>query len=244
MRLNLRGKIVVVSGVTSGIGGALVPRLLDEGAIVAGVGRDAARLGALASGWGACVFPVVADLSSPEATQRACDDVLKRFDRVDVVVNNAAECVYEAPLALPMDRWRSLLEVNLFSVIEMTRRFVERMPAGGHIVNVSSSTTRFLPNERFAAYALTKGALESWHGAIRLELEARRIKTTLVLPGLVDTPIYDKVAGFEKARGKLRESVPEWLAAGDVADAIVWTLCRPSHVAVGEITLFPVGQAR
>ncbi len=244
MRLTLRGKIAVVSGVTSGIGHALVPRLLDEGAMVAGIGRDPARLAAAASGWGECFFPVVADLGSREATGQACDEIVRRFDRVDVLVNNAAECVYEAPLALSMEKWRSLLEVNLFAVIELTRRLTSFMAAGGHVVNVSSSTTRFLPNERFAAYALTKGALESWHAAVRLELEPRRIKTTLVAPGLVDTPIYDKIGGFERARSKLREQVPEWLGAGDVADAIVWALGRPPHVAIGELTIFPLGQPR
>jgi NADP-dependent 3-hydroxy acid dehydrogenase YdfG len=118
------------------------------------------------------------------------------------------------------------------------------MRAGGHIVNTSSVTTRFLPNERFAPYAVTKSAIDQFHAGLRLELEPRGIKTTLVAPGLVDTPIYDKLDGFEKTRAKIREAIPVWLSADDVAEAIVWALSRPSHVVVGELVLFPQGQAR
>ena len=242
--MDLGGKIAVVSGVTSGIGAALVARLIADGAIVAGIARDGEKLAASAKGWGSSVVGVVADLASPESTERACDEILKRFDRVDVLVNNAAECTYESPLALSMEKWRALVEVNLFAVIATTKRLAPRMAAGSHVVNVSSATTRFVPNERFAPYALTKGALESWHAGLRLELEARRIKTTLIVPGLVSTPIYDKVSGFDKARAKLKEQIPEWLAAEDVADAVVWALRRPDHVVVGELALFPLGQAR
>ncbi len=242
--MSLRGKIAVVSGVTSGIGAALTARLIEEGATVAAIARDPEKLASAAAEWGPSVFPVVADLASPLAVERACDEILRRFDRVDVLVNNAADCVYESALALSMEKWRALLEVNLFAGIATTQRLVPRMPPGAHVVNVSSATTRFLANERFAPYALTKSAVEHWHAAIRLELEARRIKTTLITPGLVDTPIYDKVSGFDRARGKLKEQVPEWLRAGDVAEAIVWALSRPGHVVVGELTLFPLGQAR
>jgi NAD(P)-dependent dehydrogenase (short-subunit alcohol dehydrogenase family) len=143
-----------------------------------------------------------------------------------------------------MERWRSLFEVNLFAVMEITKRLAPRMGPGSHVVNVSSVTARFAPNERFAPYAVTKAALDHWHAGLRQELEPRRVKTTLVAPGLVDTPIYDKVKGFERTRGKLREQLPRWLDAGDVADAVLWALGRPDHVCVGEMTLLPAGQVR
>jgi 3-hydroxy acid dehydrogenase / malonic semialdehyde reductase len=63
-------------------------------------------------------------------------------------------------------------------------------------------------------------------------------------PGLVDTPIYDKVDGFERARAKLREQVPTWLTAEDVAETIVWMASRPSHCVVSELCLLPAAQAR
>ena len=65
-----------------------------------------------------------------------------------------------------------------------------------------------------------------------------------VSPGLVDTPIYDKVEGFERARQKIREQVPTWLTAEDVAEAIVWIASRPPHLVVSQLTLLPSAQAR
>jgi NAD(P)-dependent dehydrogenase (short-subunit alcohol dehydrogenase family) len=242
--MGLKDRLAVVSGVTSGIGRALVTRLLDEGCRVFGIARDRDRLGEAAHAWGAPFVGVRADLASPADRARCCDEICARFDRIDVLVNNAAQCVYETPLALTMDAWRDLFEVNLMAVIELTRAIVPRMGREGHVVSMSSVTGRFVPNERFSPYALTKAAIDQWHQGLRLELEPKGIKTTLVVPGLVDTPIYDKVAGFEKTRAKIKEQIPTWLTPEDVADAIVWTLSRPAHVVVGEIVLLPRGQAR
>jgi len=243
----LADKTIVVSGVTSGIGAALVARLLDEGARVAGIGRDAEKLARAASAWNrdrARFTPIVADLASAAARAAACDEARCAFDHVDVLVNNAAEVIYEPPLATSTEAWSRLFEVNVMSIIDLTKGLAPRMRAGSHVVNTSSVTTRFLPNERFAPYAVTKAAIDQLHAGLRLELEPRGIKTTLIAPGLVDTPIYDKLTGFEKTRAKIREAVPTWLAPADVADAIVWILTRPSHVVVGELVLFPQGQAR
>jgi NADP-dependent 3-hydroxy acid dehydrogenase YdfG len=240
----LREKIAIVTGVTSGIGAALVTRMLAEGATVVGLARDRERLAAAAEIWGERFVSVTADLASPGERARAESEIKSQFDRVDILVNNAASCVYESPMTLSSEKWRALFEVNVFAVIELTRAVVPRMRKGGHVVNLSSVTGRFLPNERFAPYALTKSTIDHWHEGLRMELEMLGIKTTLIVPGLVDTAIYDKVAGFEKTRGKIKEQIPEWLTPEDVADAIVWSLSRPERVVVGELVLLPRGQAR
>lgn len=240
----LREKNIVVTGVTSGIGAALVTRLLAEGARVAGFARDAEKLEKSATEWGDRFTPIVCDLGISEDRAQACDTVVRAFDRVDVLVNNAAEVVYEPPTSLDMHRWHSLFEVNLFAVLELVKALVPRMRPGAQVVNTSSAISRFLANDRFAPYSVTKAALDQLHAGLRLELEPRGIKTTLIVPGLVDTPIYDKLSGFEKTRAKIREAIPTWLSSDDVAEAIVWALSRPAHVVVGELVLFPQGQAR
>jgi NAD(P)-dependent dehydrogenase (short-subunit alcohol dehydrogenase family) len=240
----LAGKAIVVTGATSGIGAALVERLVAAGARVGGIGRDPAKLAAAASRWGALFVPLEADLAVPEARARVAAATAEAFPHLDALVNNAAEVVYELPTALPIARWRELLEVNFLAGVELVQALVPRMSAGSHVVNVSSITARFAPNARFAPYAVTKVAVSSLTDALRLELDPAGIRVTLVLPGLVDTPIYDKVAGFEKTKKKISEQVPTWLSAGDVADAIVWALDRPPHVVVGEMVLLPRGQPR
>ncbi|MHB8874939.1 MAG: SDR family oxidoreductase [Myxococcaceae bacterium] len=240
----LTGKLAVVTGVTSGIGEALTTALLARGARVAGVGRDPAKLAAAALRWGRAFLPVEADLSSSTARARCIEVVREEGGAVDLLVNNAAEVVYETPARLGAERWRRLIEVNLLAAIELVEGLVPAMRRGGHVVNVSSVTTRFLANAKFAPYALTKAALEQFTQGLRLELEPRGIKVSLVVPGLVDTPAYDKVQGVEGALAKVREQVPTWLSAQDVAEAIVWMLERPPPAVVTELVIMPSGQAR
>jgi NADP-dependent 3-hydroxy acid dehydrogenase YdfG len=240
----LAGKVAVVTGVTSGIGAALTTRLLAEGMTVAGIARDARRLAAAAARWGSAFHPIHADLASPEVRQCGIEALVARFPHVDLLVNNAAECVYETPLGLGIERWRELLEVNLLAAIALVQALVPALQGHGHVVNVSSVTARFVANARFAPYALTKAAVERFTEALRLELQPLGIKVSLLAPGLVDTPIYDKVAGFEKARARLAEQVPTWLRAEDVAEAIVWMFAQPAHVLVSELVLMPRDQPR
>ena len=129
--------------------------------------------------------------------------------------------------------------------LDLVRTLAPRLtPGAGHVVLLSSVTARFLPNVRFSPYALTKVAVEQLTTALRLELDPLGHRVTLITPGLVDTPIYDKVTGFAATRARISEQVPTWLAPDDVADAIVWSLTRPAHVVVADLVLMPRGQAR
>ncbi|GAC1299675.1 MAG: SDR family NAD(P)-dependent oxidoreductase [Polyangiales bacterium] len=244
MSSTFAGKVAVVTGVTSGIGASLLDRLILEGARVLGIARDREKLVAIEERFPGQFTAFVADLSLPSARDRCFAELLEAAPSVDFLVNNAAECVYDAPLSLSVARWRHLFEVNVLAAIELTRAVAPRMKDGGHVFNTSSVTARFVPNARFAPYAMTKATLESYHHALRLELDPRGVKVTLIVPGLVDTPIYDKVPDFEKTRGKIKEQVPSWLRAEDVADASVWIASRPDHVVVSELVMLPRGQAR
>jgi NADP-dependent 3-hydroxy acid dehydrogenase YdfG len=238
------GRAVVVTGVTSGIGEALVTRLLAEGAEVAGLGRDADKLAAAATRWGARFIAVQADLADRGQRQRALAQLRERVPRVEVLVNNAAEIVYATPLGLETARWAALLEVNLLAAIDLVSGLAAHLGPGAQVVNVSSVTARQMPGAKFCPYALTKAALERFTEGLRMELAPRGVKVSLIVPGLVDTPVYDRVEGFDAARKALRSQVPEWLTADDVADAMMWMLTRPPRVLISEITLVPRGQAR
>ncbi|HXK19457.1 MAG TPA: SDR family NAD(P)-dependent oxidoreductase [Polyangiaceae bacterium] len=241
----LQGKLALVTGVTSGIGAATVRALLGEGMRVIGIGRDAERLAASARGFGAAFRPLLVDLAGPEARLCALNE-LQAFaeEPVSLLVNNAAECLYESPLEVAPERLSRLFEINVTAAIDLTQGVARRMQPGSHIINLSSVVARHLPAAKFAPYAATKAALDCLSEALRLELHPRGIQVSTVSPGLVDTPIYDKVQGFERARQKIREQVPTWLTAEDVASAIVWVATRPQHLVVSELSLLPSAQAR
>jgi NAD(P)-dependent dehydrogenase (short-subunit alcohol dehydrogenase family) len=240
----IAGKIAVVTGVTSGIGKALAGRLIAEGAHVVGLGRSAEALSAVLAEWGKGFTGVRTELASRLERRETLNLLRRRLPRVDIIVNNAAECVYDMPLTLDGDRFARLLEINTLAAIELIQALAGALPSHGQIINVSSVTARHIAHPRFAPYAVTKVALERFTEGLRLELAPRGIRVSLIAPGLVDTPLYDKVAGFEAAREALDRQVPEWLSASDVADAVVWMLTRPPSVTVSELVLLPRFQAR
>ncbi|HEX2869853.1 MAG TPA: SDR family oxidoreductase [Polyangiaceae bacterium] len=241
----LQGQLALVTGVTSGIGAATVRALLAEGMRVMGVGRDAERLEAAARGFGSAFRPILADLAVPEARQSAFAQLACGVEEpVRLLVNNAAECLYDSPLDVPAARLSRLFEINVTAALELTQQLARSMSPGSHIINVSSVVAQHLPAAKFAPYAATKTALDCLSEALRLELHPRGVHVSTVSPGLVDTPIYDKVEGFERARRKIREQVPAWLTAEDVAEAIVWIASRPPHLVVSQLSLLPSAQAR
>jgi serine 3-dehydrogenase (NADP+) len=242
----LQGKLALVTGVTSGIGAETVRALLGEGMRVWGVGRDARRLQQFADPLGAGFTPLLADLADPEARGRLFAELAGRSREtpVQLLVNNAAECVYESPLGLAPARLSRLFEINVTAGLELCQAMAAGMPVGAQIINISSVVARHLPSAKFAPYAATKAALDCLSEALRLELHPRGIHVSTLAPGLVDTPIYDKVEGFERARRKIREQVPTWLSARDVAETIVWMASRPVHLVVSELCLLPAAQAR
>jgi 3-oxoacyl-[acyl-carrier protein] reductase len=240
----LAGKTAVITGVTSGIGEALAARALAEGAHVAGFGRNPERIEAAVARWGDAFLPVRADLARRDERRAAIARVRERFPRVDILVNNAAEVVYATPLGLDSAGWASILETNLLAAIELVQALAPSFGPDAHVVNVSSVNARQILATKFAPYGLTKSALEHFTEGLRLELAPKGVKVSLIAPGLVDTPVYDKVAGFEAPRAALKSQVPEWLSPGDVADAIVWMLTRPTSVVVSEVVIMPRGQAR
>lgn len=240
---SLEGKLAVVTGATSGIGEALARRLYGEGATVLGVGRRRDALAAETARGEGRFIAVCADLATVAGRQRAVDEIAARAPRIDLLVNNAGVASYTAPLALGADGWHALFEINVHAAVELALGLAPHL-GGGHIINVSSVTARHAPNARFAAYAATKAALDRATEALRLELDPVGVHVTSLAPGLVDTPIYDKVEGFAGARDKIARSVPRWLTPADLADAILWIATRPAHVVIAELVIMPSGQGR
>jgi NAD(P)-dependent dehydrogenase (short-subunit alcohol dehydrogenase family) len=237
MSARFENRQALVTGVTSGIGRATALRLVAEGAVVIGLGRDHVKLADVASRAGARFKPLLADLARPES--------LRRIERpVELFVSNAAEAVFKSPLDVSPEVARRLFEVNVCAPLELCQAVASRMGQNGHIVQISSVTARFLPTAKFGAYAMTKVAVDRLVEALRLELSPRGVRVSSVSPGLVDTPIYDKLDGFSEARRRLSEQVPNWLSSDEVADVVLWVLSRPPNVVVSDVVVMPKGQVR
>jgi NAD(P)-dependent dehydrogenase (short-subunit alcohol dehydrogenase family) len=184
--VSLSGKVVLVSGAGSGIGRAVACALLAAGGEVVAVGRRAATLQAL----GDRPLAVPADVGAPEAAERAVTAALERFGRLDGLVNNAGIARFAPIEAADLADFDAMLDANLRGPVYLIRAALPALrERGGAIVNVSSvGGVLAMPGR--SLYGATKAALNSLTRSLAREL-APEVRVNAVLPGPVDTPIYD-----------------------------------------------------
>ncbi len=221
----LAGKIAIVTGAAGNIGGYIVRQYLAEGATVVMTGRSAARIEAAADAVRtesavdpARVATVVLDGADPQSVRDGIADVVRRFGRIDVLVNNAGSTGPKQPielLPLDTDELSALREGgstdtetvgdavrNLFGVaLNLARAVAPAMSEGGSIINVSTIFSRTSYYAR-AAYVVPKAAMNAWSRELSLELGARGIRVNLVFPGPIESErIRTVFATMDKARG-------------------------------------------
>jgi NAD(P)-dependent dehydrogenase (short-subunit alcohol dehydrogenase family) len=189
-------KVVIVTGAASGIGLATSQRFAAEGAIVVLVDRDAAALPAAADkvrGQGSSevadgVAQFVCDVGIETDVARTVLQVVERFGRLDVVVNNAGLMVFKPIEELSGADWSRVLQVDLVGAFFFIKQAFLHMRPGGAIVNLSS--VHALETEvNVAPYAAAKAALLALTRSAALEGKPKGIRVNAVLPGAVDTPM-------------------------------------------------------
>lgn len=189
-------RVAIVTGASSGIGEATAQCLAKAGYSVVVAARRADLLDRLVSeiaAQGGKAMSVPTDLSSGDETSALVRTTVERFGRVDVLVNNAG---YGPPYALEqMDReaMRHVFDVNLLSGMQLIAELTPTMRAqgGGRIINISS-LSRYVGAPMASAYAATKGGMEALTACMRLELSPWNIKLSVIVPGFVDTPTFEK----------------------------------------------------
>lgn len=188
--------VAIVTGASSGIGEATAHCLAKAGFTVVLAARRSELLDRLVvdiAAQGGKALSVPTDLSDAEQTSALVRTTLDAFGRVDLLVNNAG---YRPPYALEqMDRdaMRHVFDVNLLSGMQLIAELTPTMrdQGGGRIINISS-LSRYVGAPLAAAYAATKGGMEALTACMRLELSPWNIKLSVIVPGFVDTPTFDK----------------------------------------------------
>lgn len=191
-----RGQIALVTGASSGIGAALARELASRGTTVALVARRADRLEEVVAD---CVVHAPAsrawavDLSDPERAGALALQIWDELGPLDVVVNNAGIPMRRPAPRLTMAEVERVMTVNYFSPVAITLALLPRLleRGSGTIVNVSSLGGRLgIANE--AAYSASKFALAGWSEALAADLVGTGVAVRLVLPGAIDTEIWDQ----------------------------------------------------
>ncbi|HXD29982.1 MAG TPA: glucose 1-dehydrogenase [Pyrinomonadaceae bacterium] len=186
------GKVVIVTGATSGIGRATATRFAELGASVCAVGRDEAALAEVLNELGNNAVTIQADLSADDAARTIVEKATQRFDGIDVLVNAAGHISSGTIENTSMDAWDKMMDINLRAVFclmkEVVPALIERR---GNIVNVSSVTgLRSFPG--VLAYCVSKAAVDQLTRCSALELAAKGVRVNAVNPGVVVTDIHKR----------------------------------------------------
>ncbi|MBM7118438.1 SDR family oxidoreductase [Archangium primigenium] len=198
MDLELKDKVVLVTGGSDGIGAAVARRLVAEGARVALCARNAERLEATAARLreaGGDVLPVVADVTQPAQVDAFVDAAVARWGRVDGLVNNAGASSARPFAEVDDATWEADLQLKLFAAVRTSRRVLPllRAAGGGAIVNVLAVSAK-APGARSAPSSVSRAAGMALTKTLSKELGAEGIRVNAVLPGLIESGQWERRA--------------------------------------------------
>ncbi len=242
----LAGKIAFVTGGARGIGRATALKLAAAGCDVAiayhNSHEEADTLVNAVGKMGRRAFATQADVSDPASVAEAFAEFRKQFDRVDIVISNAAIGVLRPALEMNVKHWRRCLETNALALNTLAQNAVPLMPDGGCLIGISSlGATRAIPNYSFIG--ASKAALESLARGLALELgHTRKIRVNIVSAGVVDTDALKFFPNREQllAEYARRSPLGPTLTPEQVADA-VYLLCLPEASMITGHTLMVDG---
>lgn len=246
-KMNLKNKVVIITGASSGIGKATAMKLAKEGASIVLCARSEDELNTLKDSIvknGGKAMVVKTDVTKPSDFKKAISQTLDAYGSIDVLVNNAGLMPLSYVEKLKTDEWEKMVDVNIKGVFNGVAAVLPTMRKnkGGHIINISSSAAHnYFPGG--AVYCATKIAVKMFSEGLRKELAPKYgIKVTSIEPGAVDTSLFESITD-EDIKEKLKEMQKMTkLEAEDIADAIFYALNQPDRVNINDVYLMPTEQ--
>ena len=243
---NIAGKIVVITGASSGLGEATARALAAQGASVALGARRQDRIQSLAHELtrnGGKAIAVTTDVADRAQVQALVDAAVQAYGRIDVMINNAGLMPQSLLERRRIDEWDRMIDVNIKGVlygIAAALPYMQRQKSG-HFINVSS-VAGHLVRPGTAVYAATKHAVRALSEGLRQEVKPYNIRTTVISPGAVATELPDSVTDPDTAARVRKFYADAAIPADSFARAVAFAISQPEDVDINEIMFRPTRQ--
>jgi NADP-dependent 3-hydroxy acid dehydrogenase YdfG len=243
----LDGTVALVTGASSGIGEATARALSEQGAAVAVAARRKDRLDALAEQIGG--LAIETDATDRRQAIAAVERTVQELGRLDIVINNAGVMLLGPIVDAPVEEWDRMVALNVQGLLYVAHAAIPHLLRAAEdeprrvadLVNVSSVAGRRV-GAGGGIYQLTKHGVGVFSEALRQEITSRYVRSSLVEPGATESELVTHVR--QEVRDQLTADIGQTLNAEDIADAIVYIVTRPRHVAINEILVRPTEQVR
>lgn len=241
--MRLKGKVAIVTGASSDIGGGIVKRFVEEGANVILVARNLEALEKVREEVGSqdSTVSLSCDLTNESQVLQTVEQIFEKYGRIDVLVNNAG-AINEAIHFHEMNESdiQNLIDVNMKGVFNMTKAVLQKMSESknGSIVNIGSiSSERAIPRVHLAVYSSTKAAISMFTKSIAIEYARKNIRCNCVNPGIINSGMIKPYLDDPAARKVLEERLPLGRVGEpiDVANAVLFFASDETNWVTGTI---------
>jgi ribitol 2-dehydrogenase len=240
MENSLSGKVVIITGASSGIGAATARALARLGCRLTLAARTADKLRALAEELGPETLAVPTDVTVGADVECMVTKTVEQFGRVDVLFANAGLYIPGQAAEGDPDAWAKLMDVNVTGVLRCARAVLPRMIAqrSGDIL-ITSSISGFVDIHWEPIYSASKHAIQGFVHTLRRQVASAGIRVGAIAPGRVANELWGITEATEIER-HVREHIS--LRSEDVAEAVVFMLSRPPHITIRDLVMVPQNQ--
>lgn len=246
MSKNIEGKVVVITGASSGLGASTARHLAELGATVVLGARRKDRLDAIVKeiiAKGGKALAVTVDVTKRDQVDGLIQEALKAYGKVDVLINNAGVMPIAPLSALMVDEWEKMIDINIKGVLYGIAAAlpVFTKAKSGHFINLSSvaGIKVFAPGG--SVYSGTKFAVHAISEGLRMETRKDNIRVTILSPGAIDSELKEGSSN-EAASRSVKELYKIAIPADSIARAIAYVIEQPNDVEINEIVVRPTVQ--
>ena len=238
MSHSLSGKVVIITGASSGIGAASARLLAEQGCKLTLAARSVDKMEKLAGALSTETLVVRADMTEPDDIERMVESAMERFGRIDVMLANAGVYIPGQFAEGDIDSYSMMLRLNVDGVFRCAHAVIPVMAAqGGGDIVVTSSISGHMDIVGEPVYSASKNAVQTFVHTLRRQVAEAGIRVMSLAPGPVANPMQWLYEAEEQKRAV--EETGSHLASADCADAILFMLTRPPHVTIRDIVILP-----